>query len=103
MSRLTGSRGGAKGVRVAVGQWGFAGGDRPRAAASESLKGLPTQRWGVLPAVSTGLPSWLVSGLLLGVAASVVVALVFALGERYIPDPDRSERRVGGPGRQRAE
>ncbi|WP_053947612.1 J domain-containing protein [Halolamina sediminis] len=57
----------------------------------------------MFPAVSTGLPSWLVSGLLLGVAASVVVALVFALGERYIPDPDRSGQRVGGPGRQRAE
>lgn len=57
----------------------------------------------MLPAVQTGLPSWLVSGLLLGVAASVVVALVFVLGERYIPDPDRSGRRVGGPGQQRAE
>ncbi len=82
---------------------GFVRAERPSAAANESLKGLPTQHWGVLPAVSTGLPSWLVSGLLLGVAASVVVALVFALGERYIPDPDRSGRRVGGPGRQRAE
>ena len=57
----------------------------------------------MLPA--TSLPSWLVSGLLLGVAASVVVAVVFALGERYIPDPDpdRNGRGVGGPGRQRAE
>ena len=57
----------------------------------------------MLPAVPTTLPPWLVSGLLLGVAASVVVAVVFALGERYIPDPERSGRRVGGPGRQRAE
>lgn len=57
----------------------------------------------MLPAVQTGLPSWLISGLLLGVAASIVVAVVFALGERYIPDPDRSGRRVGGPGQQRAE
>ncbi|MBP1986948.1 J domain-containing protein [Halolamina salifodinae] len=48
------------------------------------------------------LPQWLVSGLLLGVAASVVVAAVFALGERYIPDPEPSGRRVGGARRQRA-
>ncbi len=73
-----------------------------RDAGGESLKRLPTVRGSVLPAVQTGLPSWLVSGLLLGVAASVVVAVVFVLGERYIPAPDRSGRRVGGPGQQRA-
>lgn len=50
----------------------------------------------------SALPQWLVSGLLLGVAASVVVAAVFALGERYIPDPEPSGRHVGGASRQRA-
>ena len=58
---------------------------------------LPPQVARVLPA----LPQWLVSGLLLGVAASVVVAAVFALGERDIPDPEPSGRRVGGARRQR--
>ena len=50
------------------------------------------------------LPSWLVSGLLLGVAASVVIAVVFAIGERYVPDPEPDDRRrVGAAERQRAE
>ncbi|GAB7094985.1 J domain-containing protein [Halolamina litorea] len=55
--------------------------------------------------VLSTLPSWLLSGLLLGVAASVVIAVVFVLGERYIPDPepDSSGRRVGAAERQRAE
>lgn len=47
------------------------------------------------------LPSWLASGLLLGLGASVVVAAVFALGERYIPDPEPRGRHVGGAARQR--
>jgi hypothetical protein len=62
------------------------------------LKVLPPQDARVLPA----LPQWLLSGLLLGVAASVVVAAVFALGERYIPNPEPSGRHVGGARRQRA-
>lgn len=60
----------------------------------------------MFPAPPTALPSWLVSGLALGAAASVVIAVVFVLGERYIPAPDRSgraDRRVGGVERQRAE
>lgn len=51
----------------------------------------------------TALPSWLASGLALGVVASVVVAAVFALGERYIPDPERTGRRVSGTERRRDE
>jgi len=72
----------------------------------EALKGVPPQQPCVLPAPLTALPSWLVSGLALGAAASVVIAVVFALGERYIPAPDRNDRgdrRVGGAERQRAE
>lgn len=57
----------------------------------------------VFPSPPTSLPSWLLSGLALGVVASVVVAAVFALGERYIPAPDRHGRRIGGPGQQRIE
>jgi hypothetical protein len=97
--------------RFAVWHYGSSGRGHPAGVrslsvgqqVSEALKGLPRLRAHVPPV--SALPSWLVSGLLLGVAASVVVAVVFALGDRYIPDPDpdRNGGPGGGPERQRGE
>jgi hypothetical protein len=51
----------------------------------------------VLPEVLGGLPSWLVLGVLLGLAGSGVVAAAFLLADRLLPGerPDRRRARSG--------
>lgn len=50
------------------------------------------------------LPPWLLAGLLLGAAATVVVAGLFYLGDRYLADPEpASSRRISGSAKRRAE
>lgn len=50
------------------------------------------------------LPPWLLTGLLAGSAASVLVAGIFYLGERYLrTDPGTAGRRVRGSARRHAE
>jgi hypothetical protein len=50
------------------------------------------------------LPSWLLTGLILGGVLSVGVALLFAVGQRYVPNSASSNgQRVDGVARRRAE
>lgn len=51
-----------------------------------------------------GLPEWLVVGVLLGVAGSVVIAGLFLVASRLFPDTrQRQQRQDGGERRRRAE
>jgi hypothetical protein len=68
-----------------------------------------TQRRSVSATVLVGLPSWLVGGVLLGVAGSVLVAVAFLTANRLFPgrerDPDSGHRgsRRSGESRRRRE
>ena len=61
----------------------------------------------VLSVLQATLPAWIVFGLLLGVAASLVVAAVFYLGDRLFSATDHGyreqSRQTAGMGRRRAE
>lgn len=50
-----------------------------------------------------GLPSWLVVGLLLGFAGSVLVAGAFLAADRVVPGAERERRRESGDSRRRRE
>lgn len=52
----------------------------------------------------SALPSWLLTGMLLGGLATVGVAVLFAVGQRFVPDSETSDRqRIDGSARRRAE
>jgi hypothetical protein len=61
----------------------------------------------VLSVLQATLPAWVVFGLLLGLAASLLVATIFYLGDRLVPATDHGHhergRRTTGMGRRRAE
>jgi hypothetical protein len=57
---------------------------------------------GPVTAWLSGLPWWLVAGLVLGVAFTVLAAGLFYVGTRLFPDPERDPRR-SGDARRRAE
>jgi hypothetical protein len=58
----------------------------------------------VLPEWVASLPPWLLAGLVLGVAASLAVAVVFVVGERLFPGADRKRAtRTDGSERRRGE
>jgi DnaJ-domain-containing protein 1 len=51
----------------------------------------------------TGLPSWLVIGVLLGLCGSLLVAVAFLAASRALPEQDRERSREGGESRRRTE
>ena len=53
--------------------------------------------------MSAGLPSWLVGGVLLGVAGSLLVAAAFLVADRLFPGRERAGGRQSGESRRRAE
>jgi DnaJ-domain-containing protein 1 len=53
--------------------------------------------------VNAGLPSWLVGGVLLGVAGSLLVAAAFVVADRLFPGRERQGGRQSGESRRRAE
>ncbi|MFT4922431.1 MAG: hypothetical protein ACI8XM_001646 [Haloarculaceae archaeon] len=62
----------------------------------------------MFPEVVSGLPSWLVVGVLLGVVGSLLVGAAFLLGERLIPGEQptyrqRQQQRQSGESRRRGE
>jgi len=57
----------------------------------------------VLPEVLAGLPSWLVTGVLLGLVGTVVVAGAFLAAERLIPGRQPPRQRRSGESRRRIE
>jgi len=61
------------------------------------------QRRGVSVAVTAGLPSWLVVGVLLGVAGCLLVAAAFLMANRLFPGRERAGERQSGETRRRSE
>jgi len=53
--------------------------------------------------VSAGLPSWLVGGVLLGVAGSLLVAAAFLVADRLFPGRERAGGGQSGESRRRSE
>ena len=53
--------------------------------------------------MNAGLPSWLVGGVLLGVAGSLLVAAAFVVADRLFPGRERQGGRQSGESRRRAE